>query len=157
MGGLVARGLNTVENYIPNSVENIITFATPHKHAFLCDIFMQCFYEKLNHFWRIDPKTNKFVEKDLENMFVVSIGGFLIFFNLLFIIYFSIFIYFFIFIFLFFNSLFCLIIGSFRDTLIDHPFVDLGNIIPSDHHLSVATDSIPEVLRIILILHFYFF
>jgi hypothetical protein len=139
MGGIVARGLNTVDNYIPNSVDNIITFASPHKFAFLCDLEMENFYEKLNHFWRLNPETNKFVEKDLENMFVVSIGG-IFFLKKLFFIFLLFFYY-------FFNK------GSFRDTLIDHPFIDLDKIIPKEHQISVATDSIPEVI----ILLFLFF
>jgi pimeloyl-ACP methyl ester carboxylesterase len=67
MGGLVARTMFMLPNYIPDSITNIITLATPHMTApLLLDATIYEIYNKLTQFW----KENKF-----DDLTLISIAG----------------------------------------------------------------------------------
>lgn len=67
MGGLVARTMFMLPNYIPDSITNIITLATPHMTApLLLDATIYKTYNKLTQFW----KENKF-----DKLTLISIAG----------------------------------------------------------------------------------
>ncbi|KAG0309416.1 GPI inositol deacylase [Dissophora globulifera] len=53
MGGIVARSLFTVDNYLPGSVNTILTLATPHMIPPLAiDYAVTELYNKIEEFWR---------------------------------------------------------------------------------------------------------
>ncbi|KAK4514962.1 uncharacterized protein ATC70_002569 [Mucor velutinosus] len=67
MGGLVARTMFMLPSYIPNSITNMITLATPHTAApLLLDAAIYKTYKRLTQFWT----NNKF-----DNLTLISIAG----------------------------------------------------------------------------------
>ena len=73
MGGMVARALFFAENYVPHSVEVILTLSTPHWPVLLGDAHMESFYAHVNDKWRVHG--GKLVSEKLENVSVVSLAG----------------------------------------------------------------------------------
>lgn len=56
MGGVVARLASMQESYKKDSVNTIITFATPHLASpFPLSVEMQKLYKKMNDFWKLNP------------------------------------------------------------------------------------------------------
>lgn len=75
MGGLIARGLFTFQNFDPSSVHTIITFGTPHRHPILSlDPQLMDYYKNVNSFWRSQVFSND-TESSLKNITVVSVSG----------------------------------------------------------------------------------
>ncbi|CEP07975.1 hypothetical protein [Parasitella parasitica] len=67
MGGLVARTMFMLPNYVPNSITNMITLATPHMAApLLLDLTIYTTYKKLTKFW---------AENNFDNLTLISIAG----------------------------------------------------------------------------------
>ncbi|KAL9553665.1 hypothetical protein PS6_003807 [Mucor atramentarius] len=67
MGGLVARTMFMLPNYIPNSITNIVTLATPHMAApLLLDATIYRTYKELTKFW---------TQNKLNNLTLISIAG----------------------------------------------------------------------------------
>lgn len=73
MGGIVARSLMMLPNYVPNSVRTILTLATPHTSApVLLDPVLYRLYQDLSRFWEPSQFTK---EGKLRNVTLVSIAG----------------------------------------------------------------------------------
>ncbi|CEI91944.1 hypothetical protein RMCBS344292_06220 [Rhizopus microsporus] len=73
MGGIVARTLMMLPNYVPNSVRTILTLATPHTSApVLLDPVIYRLYQDLSRFWGPSQFTK---EGKLRNVTLVSIAG----------------------------------------------------------------------------------
>lgn len=69
MGGVVARTMFMLPNYIPNSIETIITLATPHITApLLLDPVIFTVYTQMTDYW----KSNRDI---LRNVTIISIAG----------------------------------------------------------------------------------
>eukprot|EP00009_Paramoeba_aestuarina_P015794 CAMPEP_0201542692 /NCGR_PEP_ID=MMETSP0161_2-20130828/72176_1 /ASSEMBLY_ACC=CAM_ASM_000251 /TAXON_ID=180227 /ORGANISM="Neoparamoeba aestuarina, Strain SoJaBio B1-5/56/2" /LENGTH=367 /DNA_ID=CAMNT_0047950367 /DNA_START=335 /DNA_END=1435 /DNA_ORIENTATION=- len=74
LGGLVARLAPTLPNYVPNSIRNIITFASPHAESPLP------FYPSMAHIYKsIDEKWSDYAATGpggfLSDILVVSVAG----------------------------------------------------------------------------------
>lgn len=77
MGGIVARTLVTLDNYLPNSVNTMITLSTPHAIPPLTfDRDITTIYDHINQYWRTSY-TNSSSDhlNPLKDMFLVSISG----------------------------------------------------------------------------------
>lgn len=76
MGGIVARTLLTLPNYVQDSINTIITLSTPHVLPPLSfDRDLVLIYEKVNQYWRYssaDPFTSR---SPLSNVALISITG----------------------------------------------------------------------------------
>ncbi|CEG81595.1 hypothetical protein RMATCC62417_15779 [Rhizopus microsporus] len=73
MGGIVARTLMRLPNYVPNSVRTILTLATPHTSApVLLDPVLYRLYQDLSQFWGPGQFTKG---GTLRNVTLVSIAG----------------------------------------------------------------------------------
>jgi len=67
MGGLVARTMFMLPSYIPNSITNMITLATPHMAApLLLDATIYKTYKRLTQFW---------TDNTFDNLTLISIAG----------------------------------------------------------------------------------
>eukprot|EP01105_Mastigella_eilhardi_P005527 TRINITY_DN1721_c0_g2_i1.p1 TRINITY_DN1721_c0_g2~~TRINITY_DN1721_c0_g2_i1.p1 ORF type:complete len:681 (+),score=93.43 TRINITY_DN1721_c0_g2_i1:28-2043(+) len=67
MGGVLARAVVTLDNYVPGSVSVVITLNTPHRAPPLISQWsMISFYDQLHSYWSTH---------DTSNITVVSIGG----------------------------------------------------------------------------------
>ena len=74
MGGIVARTMVALPNYIPDSVNTIITLSTPHIIPPLTfDHDINRVYELVNQYWRNSFAGN--TSSSVEDMAVVSIAG----------------------------------------------------------------------------------
>lgn len=70
MGGIVARSMFMQSNYIPNSINTIITIATPHLTApLLLDPVIYKTYKDITQFWQQYQKTL------LKDVTLISIAG----------------------------------------------------------------------------------
>lgn len=76
MGGIVARTLLTLPNYVQDSINTIITLSTPHVLPPLSfDRDLVLIYEKVNQYWRYsssDPLTSR---SPLGNVALISLTG----------------------------------------------------------------------------------
>jgi glycosylphosphatidylinositol deacylase len=73
MGGIVARTLVTLPNYIPGSINTILTLSTPHTLPPLTfDHDITVIYDKVNQYWRRAFGTET---GPLSNMLLISITG----------------------------------------------------------------------------------
>lgn len=71
MGGLIARSVFTLDNYINGSVRTIFTINSPHLYApILLEKNVKYFYDKVNDYWR-NNKDNE----ELSQVSIVSIAG----------------------------------------------------------------------------------
>jgi len=69
-GGLIARALFIIPDFDPNTVNTIITQATPHRMPVIAaDPYFVDFYSQVNNYWRHNGSRNH------ENVLVVSTGG----------------------------------------------------------------------------------
>ncbi|KAL9537639.1 hypothetical protein MBANPS3_011598 [Mucor bainieri] len=67
MGGLVARTMFMLPSYVPNSITNMITLATPHMAApLLLDATIYKTYQRLTQFW---------TDNTFDNLTLISIAG----------------------------------------------------------------------------------
>ncbi|KAI7899802.1 PGAP1-like protein-domain-containing protein [Cokeromyces recurvatus] len=72
MGGLIARTMFMLPNYVPNSVRTILTLATPHLSApLLLDATIYKVYKDLTRYWRSDDH----YKASLRDVIVISIAG----------------------------------------------------------------------------------
>eukprot|EP00795_Rhopilema_esculentum_P007195 gene7194-12865_t len=73
MGGVIGRGLFTIQDFNPINVNTIITLATPNKHpAINADQDMHNYYFRLADFW---GQPNGTVFEILKHILLVSVGG----------------------------------------------------------------------------------
>ncbi|KAJ3237940.1 GPI inositol deacylase [Chytriomyces hyalinus] len=78
MGGIVAKSLFSLDNYVNGSVESIITLATPHAHPPIAiEGNMALLYAHLDRFWRKQFTREIYGEKhpDFEHLLLVSIAS----------------------------------------------------------------------------------
>jgi glycosylphosphatidylinositol deacylase len=74
MGGIVARTLLALPNYVPNSINTIITLSTPHTIPPLTfDKDVNTVYDLVNQYWRRAFSLES--DNDLSDMILVSITG----------------------------------------------------------------------------------
>ncbi|XP_052071301.1 GPI inositol-deacylase-like isoform X3 [Mytilus californianus] len=70
MGGMIARALFTLPEFDQNSVNTIITQATPHQAPVISlDRMIATYYSRVNNYWRTHSNTT------LKHVTVVSTGG----------------------------------------------------------------------------------
>lgn len=75
MGGVVARTAMTLPNYIPGSINTIITLSTPHLDPPApFDWLMWDIYRDVNRFWRLQTHSRENLDL-LRNVSIVSLGG----------------------------------------------------------------------------------
>ncbi|KAI8836685.1 PGAP1-like protein-domain-containing protein [Chytriomyces cf. hyalinus JEL632] len=78
MGGIVAKSLFSLDNYVNGSVESIITLATPHAYPPIAvESNMAMLYTHLDRFWRKQFAREIYGEKhpDFERLLLVSIAS----------------------------------------------------------------------------------
>ncbi|KAJ3249259.1 GPI inositol deacylase [Chytriomyces hyalinus] len=78
MGGIVAKSLFSLDNYVNGSVESIITLATPHAYPPIAvESNMAMLYTHLDRFWRKQFAREVYGEKhpDFEHLLLVSIAS----------------------------------------------------------------------------------
>lgn len=117
MGGIVARAILTLPNYIQDTVNTIITLAAPHSAApatFDGDILR--IYSEIDDFWRsafksegVPEPLHKLAWKRLENVSLISITG------------------------------------GLSDNTLPADYTRTDGLIPSDHSFTVFTTGIPDV------------
>lgn len=70
MGGIVARAMFMLPNYIPNSIDTVVTISTPHLTApLLLDPIIYKTYKDITRFWK------KYENTLLKEVTLVSIAG----------------------------------------------------------------------------------
>ncbi|KAI9481388.1 MAG: PGAP1-like protein-domain-containing protein [Benjaminiella poitrasii] len=75
MGGLVARTMLMLPNYIPKSIKTILTLATPHLSApILLDVTLYKVYQDLTRYWQYD-NSNQYYNTTLKDVTIISIAG----------------------------------------------------------------------------------
>lgn len=116
MGGVVARAMLTLPNYVPDSINTLITLASPHAAAPLTfDGDMLTIYSAIDRFWFdgfADEQNNhiaKVAHSRLANISLISITGGLL------------------------------------DTILPADYTTLGYMLPSSNGFTVYTTGIPEV------------
>ncbi|KAI9352188.1 GPI inositol-deacylase PGAP1-like protein, partial [Obelidium mucronatum] len=78
MGGIVARLVFTLPDYVPGSIETLVTFATPHLYPPVSiEQDMVQLYASVNQFWRFEFSSNVSANSSLVfgDLVVVSIAG----------------------------------------------------------------------------------
>ena len=76
MGGIVARTMLTMGNYLPNSINTIITMAAPHAMAPVpFDWDMQKIYASINSYWRRSYSSKWANNNPLWHVTLISIAG----------------------------------------------------------------------------------
>ncbi|TPX78275.1 hypothetical protein CcCBS67573_g00445 [Chytriomyces confervae] len=78
MGGIIAKSLFSLDNYVNGSVESIITLATPHAYPPIAvESNMAMLYTHLDRFWRKQFAREVYGEKhpDFEHLLLVSIAS----------------------------------------------------------------------------------
>lgn len=72
MGGIVARLMVMLPNYVPNSIVDLFTLSTPHKEPPLPFYrSMDNLYAKINNFWKANHHKNGL----LRNLTFISMAG----------------------------------------------------------------------------------
>lgn len=75
MGGIVARTMQRMPNYLPKSINTIVTMSTPHAlPPAPFDAQIQRIYEDINTYWR-NTFSNHTHENPLQDVSLVSIAG----------------------------------------------------------------------------------
>lgn len=76
MGGFIARSLVALDNYVPESINTIVTLATPHLFPPLTfDIEMTEIYTRINQYWVDSFSETNVGRNPLSSIALVSIGG----------------------------------------------------------------------------------
>lgn len=76
MGGFIARSLVVLNNYIPESINTIVTLATPHIIPPLTfDSEMTGIYNRVNQYWAHSFSDSNIDRNPLSSVALVSIGG----------------------------------------------------------------------------------
>jgi GPI inositol-deacylase len=76
MGGIVARAMLTMPNYLPNSINTIITMAAPHAlPPAPFDWEMQRIYNSVNSYWRLAYAAKWANNNPLWHVTLISIAG----------------------------------------------------------------------------------
>jgi len=59
MGGVLARGIFHMFNYLPGSVSLILTLGAPHRYPVMaCDAQLLEFYERTNYVWGVHESSD---------------------------------------------------------------------------------------------------
>ncbi|VVT53049.1 uncharacterized protein SAPINGB_P003378 [Magnusiomyces paraingens] len=76
MGGFIARSLVVLNNYLPESINTIVTLATPHTMPPLTfDSEMSRIYNQVNQYWAKSFSEESVNRNPLSSVALVSIGG----------------------------------------------------------------------------------
>lgn len=116
MGGVVSRVMMTLENYVPESINTIITLSSPHAVSPLTfDRDILKIYKSINEFWQqayFHPKDSEFSKIAFERLKDVSLIS---------------------------------VTGGLLDTVLPADYTNLKGIIPTTNGFTVYTSGIPQV------------
>lgn len=76
MGGFIARSLVVLDNYVPESINTIVTLATPHLLPPLTfDSYMTDIYTRVNNYWTQSFSKSNIDRNPLSSVALISIAG----------------------------------------------------------------------------------